>query len=242
VIKLREERGFTMIEMVTVCIILGVILAGITTVFVAGIHSEANLDSRFQGQQTARLAIDAMRIDAHSACAANVLLSNSEVVLAGVPNGTGLDISMCGAVGSSGTSYPKVIWCALTSPTISTQYALYRSTASDGTCTKVNGKLVADNLTSSVVFTMNAAITVEQLETFVATISVARIGSSTTTGAPYKVSEPLTLRNSVYTTANATTYCSTSDNTVCYAGECPFADLNGTVLNLPCYPPLIKLS
>ena len=239
-IKLREERGFTMIEMVTVCIILGIILAGITTVFVEGIHSEANLDSRFQGQQTARLAIDAMRIDAHSSCAANILSSGSEVVLAGVPSGTGLDVSMCGAVGSS-ASYPKTVWCALTSPTVSTQYALYRSTATDGTCTKVNGKLEADNLTSNVVFAMPATITVEQLETFTATVSVGRT-AGTTTGVPYKVAEPLTLRNSVYTTANATTYCSTTDNTVCYAGECPFADLNGTVLNVPCYPPLIKLT
>ena len=226
--RLRQSNGFTMIEMLVVCLILGVVLTGITTVFVGGSHAELNLNNRFQAQQAARLALDAMRIDAHGACAANVLSSGSKLVLASVP--TSGDSTTCGAVGSS-ASYPKVVWCALTSPTIGTQYALYRSTATDSSCTKNNGKLEADNLTSSTVFSIGSTITVEQLETFTAAMTVSL--KSGTAGAPYTLAEALTLRNSVYQTTGSSTACSTSDSTVCTRGICPFS---GTA----CYVPVIQ--
>ncbi len=226
--RLRGEHGFTMIEMLVVCLILGVVITGITTVFVSGSHAELNLNNRFQAQQAARLALDAMRIDAHDACAAQVS-GGTTLVLASVPASG--DSTTCGAVASS-ASYPKVVWCALTSPTVSTQYALYRSTATDKTCTAANGKLEADNLTSSNVFSTGSTITVEQLQTFTATLTVSL--KTGTAGLPYTLAEALTLRNSVYTTA-ASTYCSTSDSTVCTRGICPFS---GTA----CYPPLIQMN
>jgi prepilin-type N-terminal cleavage/methylation domain-containing protein len=226
--RLQQASGFTMIEMLVVCLILGVVLTGITTVFVSGSHAELNLNNRFQAQQAARLALDAMRIDAHGACAANVLSSGSKLVLASVP--TSGDSTTCGAVGSS-SSYPKVVWCAITSPTVGTQYALYRSTATDSSCTKSNGKLEADNLTSSTVFSTGSTITVEQLQTFNAAMTVSL--QSGTAGVPYTLAEALTLRNSVYQTTSSGTACSTSDNTVCARTICPFS---GTA----CYPPVIQ--
>ncbi|HXY80459.1 MAG TPA: type II secretion system protein [Gaiellaceae bacterium] len=226
--RLRQANGFTMIEMLVVCLILGVVLTGITTVFVSGSHAELNLNNRFQAQQAARLALDAMRIDAHGACAANVLSSGSKLVLASVP--TSGDSTTCGAVGSS-SSYPKVVWCALTSPTVSTQYALYRSTATDSSCTTSNGKLEADNLSANTVFSTGSPITVEQLQTFTATMTVSL--QSGTAGVPYTLAEALTLRNSVYQTTGSSTACSTSDNTVCTRAICPFS-------GAACYPPVIQ--
>jgi prepilin-type N-terminal cleavage/methylation domain-containing protein len=233
--RAEEEHGFTLIEMVVVCLILGVVLTGITTVFVSGSHAELNLNNRFQAQQAARLALDVLRTDAHGACAANAPTS-AKLVLASVPTGTGTDLTMCGAVGSS-ASYPKVVWCALTSPTVSTQYALYRSTATDSTCTTSNGKLEADNLTSSSVFATGSTIPVEQLQTFTATITVSR--QAGTAGVSYKLAEPLTLRNTSHATT-ASTACSTSDNTICAPGPCPYMDGMGNPTNAPCYPPAIQ--
>jgi len=80
-LHLRDERGFTLIEMVVVCAILGLVLTGLTTTFLSGTRSAINLDKRFQAQQAARLALDAMRIDARNGCAANVP-STAKLVLA----------------------------------------------------------------------------------------------------------------------------------------------------------------
>jgi prepilin-type N-terminal cleavage/methylation domain-containing protein len=232
--RLRQEHAFTLIEMVVVCLILGVVLTGITSVFVSGSHAELNLNNRFQAQQAARLALDALRTDAHKACAANVP-SGATLVLASVPSSG--DLTTCGAVASA--SYPKVVWCALTSPTVTGQFALYRSTpTTDSSCTTANGKLEADNLTSSSVFTTGTTIPVEQLQTFTATITVSR--ASGTAGIAYKLAEPFTLRNTAYQTTGAGTFCSTSDNTVCTGGICPYLDAMGNPTNAPCYPAAIK--
>ena len=235
--RLRQEHAFTLIEMVVVCLILGVVLTGITSVFVSGSHAELNLNNRFQAQQSARLALDALRTDAHGACAAMVQSSGSKLVLASVPSSG--DLTTCGAVASS-ASYKKIVWCVLASPTVSTQYALYRVPipSTGTTCPTANDRLEADNLTSSNVFSTGTTIPVEQLQTFTATITVSR--ASGTAGIAYKLAEPLTLRNTAYQTTGAGTFCSTSDSTVCTGGICPYLDAMGNPTNAPCYPPAIN--
>lgn len=239
-IRAREERGFTLVEMVVVCLILGVVLTGITTVFVSGSHAELNLNNRFQAQQAARLALDAMRTDAHGACAANVP-SSATVVLASVP--TSGDVTTCGAAHTA--SYPKVVWCALSSPTVTGQYALYRSMpTTDSTCTTANGKLEADNLTSNTVFSTASTIPVEQLQTFTATIKVSRRSGTAgagPAGVPYTLAEALTLRNGAYQTTGAGTACPTTPGgTTCTQGICPYLNSLGLPSNAPCYPAAIQ--
>ena len=235
--RFQDEGGFTLIEMIAVCAILGIVLAGLTTVFVSGTRAEMNINKRFQAQQSARLSMDKLRVDSHSACAANVP-STAKLVLAMVP--TSHDITTCGATGSS-AAFPKAIWCALTSPTITTQYALYRSTATDSTCTTANGTLIADGLTSNALFSLSTAapvancaagtICVQQVETITVTMPFS-FKQGTQFGAPYTVAQTLALRNGVYQTTNATTACLTTNST-CLPGSCP---ANGSV----CYPPVIQ--
>jgi prepilin-type N-terminal cleavage/methylation domain-containing protein len=226
--RLRQAQGFTLVEMLVVCLILGVVLTGITTVFVSGSHAELNLNNRFQAQQAARLALDVLRIDSHGACAATVTGGGTKLVLASVP--TSGDMTTCGAVISS-ASYPKTVWCAANSPTVTGKYALYRSAATDNSCTAANGKLEADDLTTNNVFSTGASINVEQFQTFTAAITVSL--QAGTAGAPYKLSEPFTLRNAVYQTIGAGTACSTVDNTVCKPGLCPFK-------GIVCYPATVQ--
>ena len=228
--RAREEHGFSLIEMVVVCAILGVVLAGITTVFAGGSHAELNMNNRFQAQQAARLAITALRADAHVACAANVPTA-ATLVLALTP--TSLDLTTCGAAHTA--AYPKVVWCALASPTVTGQYALYRSTpTTDSSCTTANGKLVADNLTSNTIFTTVSPIPVGQLETFTANMTVSR--KTGTAGAPYTLSEPLTLRNTVYEIGTSSVACSLTDSTVCTAATCPYLGSSTTA----CYAATIQ--
>lgn len=65
--RLRDERGYTMIELVQVTVILGVVMAGLTTVFVQASNAELDMNRRFQAQQQARLAVDRMRREVHCA-------------------------------------------------------------------------------------------------------------------------------------------------------------------------------
>jgi len=117
-------------------------------------------------------------------------------------------------------------------------YALYRSTATDGTCTTSNGVLEADRLTTnsnvfSVVACASASICPEQYPTIAVTMPVSY--KTATYGVTYNLSQTLALRNGVYQTTNATTACpSTANNSTCLAGTCPANTAS------VCYPPVIQ--
>ena len=221
--RLRCEAGFTLVEMVCVCVLLGVVLAGVTTVMVGGSHAELQNNTRFQAQQVARSALDVLRNDVHNACAANVGASGALLTLAYVPSN---DPTQCGS--ASGNT--KVLWCALTSPTTTGMYALYRSTAS--TCTAANGTLQADHVTANTLWSTATTIPVEQLQTISVTIPVSYVQG--TFGQAYALGQTLVLRDTVWQTTSSATSCpTTAANTTCIQGLCPY---NGAA----CYPPVIK--
>lgn len=234
--RLCGERGYSLFELVAVMAILGVVMTGITTVFVNGSHAELQNNYRFQAQQTARIGLDQLRLDVRGACAANVLNSGAKLVLAYVPAaGAGTpaapDPTQCGAV-TNNAVYPKVVFCTQTSPTVSTAYALYRSTQLDAafTCNSTVGKLIADRLTQNNIFSTGATTPVGQFQTVNVTLPVSF--KEQTFGAPYTLAQTVTVRNTVRQTTSATTSCpNTVANTTCTFGLCP----SGT-----CYPPVIK--
>ena len=108
---IREEGGYTMVEMLVVMMILGVVMAGLTTIFVSGSHAEIDLNRRFQAQQEARLALDKIRTDLHCASAAEVDATYGYLKIA-----------------EDNCSSTHVTWCAMTSPQMTGRYALYRTT------------------------------------------------------------------------------------------------------------------
>ena len=71
----RSEGGYTLIEMLTVMVILGVVMGALTTVFVSASHNELDMNNRFRAQQNARLALDKFRREVH--CATSVTLGAS---------------------------------------------------------------------------------------------------------------------------------------------------------------------
>lgn len=130
--SLRGEAGYNLVEMITVMMIMTVVFAGITTVFVAGSNAQAEQDRRFQAQVSTRLALDKIRRDIH--CASDVTPFATTAVTLKLPSGCGGDVSWCTAAVSGYTN----------------RYRLYRQTGP--TCSSGTGVMVADYLTSGAAF------------------------------------------------------------------------------------------
>jgi prepilin-type N-terminal cleavage/methylation domain-containing protein len=131
---LTDERGYTLVEMLVVMAILGIVISGLTTVFVSGSRAELDMNRRFQAQQQARLALDKIRTDLHCASAAQVQTINSY-------NGVAISAPNC--------STATIDWCLVPSAKMSSRYALYRTTSTTNKCASADtGRLlVADYLT-----------------------------------------------------------------------------------------------
>jgi type II secretory pathway pseudopilin PulG len=130
----NDERGITIVELITVMAILGTVVGGVLALFTAGLNSDADLNRRFQSQSDARTALDRMRRDAHSACGVASGYTSSSVTLV-------YPADSC----ASGTS--SVSWCTGGS---GTRYKIYRKAGS--TCS-ASGPTYADYVTTGSVFT-----------------------------------------------------------------------------------------
>lgn len=144
-LRLREllggERGsLSLVELVTVTLILGIVLAGLTTLFVQGSNAELDLNLRFQAQQNARLALDKLRREAH--CASVV-----------APTGASASITVTLPASCTAGSGP-VSWCTVSTGT--GRYGLYRKVGAS--CDSAGVKW-ADYLTASSVFNYTAQST-----------------------------------------------------------------------------------
>ena len=131
--RFAEEAGYTLVEMITVMVILGIVLAGLTTMFHAGMTAEVRANRELQAQQNARAALDKIRRELHCASA-----------ISGAPNGT--------AVASVTVTLPA----ACSGSDASVTYATESVATSRWKLTRTAGATttsVADYLTSSTVFT-----------------------------------------------------------------------------------------
>jgi prepilin-type N-terminal cleavage/methylation domain-containing protein len=219
----RDERGFTLVEMVMVCAMLGVVLSAITTVFIGASHAELNLNTRFRAQEAARVALTLIRKDARNACVAKVTSGTSVTFATAVVNpASSIDATtVCGK--TAGANLTMVTWCVLASPTALNQYALYRNSSS--TCNS-SSKLVADNLINTGItgftafFTSGTTIRYGELATIDVDLPVKIPSSGNGVGQPYRLSQRVALRNTVWP-ASSGTACSVS--VPCTAGPCTTA-------------------
>jgi hypothetical protein len=165
----------------TVMAIMGVVLGALTTVFVSGSKAEYDMNVRFQAQQQARLALDRVRRDIHIAGCVTLGTNGTNVQLLSVTS-----TSTC-----PGTIF--AYYCATTSPTQSSQYALYRGTAVLSTCN--TGTLIADHLTTNQNVFSYTASTGQQLQKI--TVDVVVDADPNATGGKYELKDGIVLRNSV---------------------------------------------
>ena len=115
--------------------IMGVVLGGLTTIFVSGSKAELDMNKRFQAQSTGRLALDKIRRELHCASGAT---------------STGTTLTLTMPAGCKSASNTTVTWCTSQVGTSVTRYRLYRYLGS-GTCT--GGVQWADYLTQASAFT-----------------------------------------------------------------------------------------
>lgn len=108
--RLRAERGYSLVEMLTVLVIMGVVMTSLTTVFVQASNSESDMNNRFQAQLASKLALDKMRREVHCASVATPAGSSSSVTIT-LP-------SYCK------TGSGSITWCTRSNGT--NRYALYR--------------------------------------------------------------------------------------------------------------------
>jgi prepilin-type N-terminal cleavage/methylation domain-containing protein len=129
--SVREDRGFTMIELLVAMTILIIVLTGVTALFASGTKSQADLENRLVAQTNLRVGVDKLRRELHGACVASASSASSVTMTLGAGCGT------------------TITWCTQGS---GTRYGLYRIVG--GACT--GGVMWADYLTTGSVFTMTA--------------------------------------------------------------------------------------
>ncbi len=66
---LARESGYSLMELLTVLLILSTVLGALTSLFVQASTAELDMNRRFQAQQQARTAVDRMRREIHCASA-----------------------------------------------------------------------------------------------------------------------------------------------------------------------------
>ena len=109
-LRLRGERGYTLVEMLVTLVIMSVVMTALTTLFVQASNAEQDMNNRFQAQQEARLALDKMRREVHCGSIATPAGQSSSVTIT-LP-------SYCK------TGSGSITWCTRNVST--NRYALYR--------------------------------------------------------------------------------------------------------------------
>jgi prepilin-type N-terminal cleavage/methylation domain-containing protein len=129
---LRGQSGYALTELLTVLIILSIVLGGLTALFISATKAEVDMRERFDAQQEARLAVDALRREVHCANALTQPSSPSATVTMTLP---------AGCPSGSPSVAIQVTWCTISAG--SNRYQLYRKT---GTTCDSSGKQYADYL------------------------------------------------------------------------------------------------
>jgi prepilin-type N-terminal cleavage/methylation domain-containing protein len=137
---LRQQDGMTLSELVTTMTILLIVLATLTTVFIAAGNAESQQTRRLQAQQEARVALVRMRKELHCATAISAGGGAVATVTATLPalcfGGTGPDV-------------------AVTYQTVSVSTGRWRLERVQGASTV----MLADYLTSATAFTYSPPTT-----------------------------------------------------------------------------------
>jgi Tfp pilus assembly protein PilV len=131
------EDGYTVIEMLTVMVILSVVMGGIIAIFVSGLNADADSTRRYQDQQDARVSLVRMTREIHAACTVATPATYNTWT-----NSMTFYFGSDSCVSGSHT----VTWCTKASGSL---YALYRGV---GTTCAAATVMYADFVTASNIF------------------------------------------------------------------------------------------
>ena len=66
--RLRDERGLTLVELLTVMTLLGIVMSGVIVLYISGVRAQSNMSSRFNAETMLHVGVDKIRGDLHIAC------------------------------------------------------------------------------------------------------------------------------------------------------------------------------
>jgi prepilin-type N-terminal cleavage/methylation domain-containing protein len=180
--RLRGERGFSLVEMITVMAIMSVVLTGLTTLFVQGSNAELDMNRRFQAQQESRVALDKIRREIHCAQGASTNPASGEA--------PALTLDLPGQCPTAvNDTQTNVTWCSVLVST--SRYRLYRKV---GVSCNATGVRWADYLTQANLFQFQVAST-ESLAKVRVTFPVdVKTGDAT---PQYRLCDHIVLRNTL---------------------------------------------
>jgi len=142
---LREQRGYSLMELLVSISILGSVMGSVSVLLVSATKSEVDMNRRFQAQTQARLGLDLMRREVHCAMSVSPAGASASVTLT-IP-------ATCPTAGGN----TAITWCTVANGT--NRWGLWRYPGSSCSGT---GKLYADYVTASSIFIYTAQ-TVDKL-------------------------------------------------------------------------------
>jgi prepilin-type N-terminal cleavage/methylation domain-containing protein len=188
-LRLADEAGYSLIELLVVMSILGLILASLTQLFTSASTAQVDLTQRFRAQQEGRLALDSLRREIH--CAYQVV---PQIGVGFAPPTSGITISLKSYCPTSGGSDTTVTWCAaLLGPQ---RYELRRvptALALGATC--AGGVQKADYLTTNQIFGPYATCAVTAGTRAKLGIDLSIDLNPTQSGRRYDLKDDIVLRN-----------------------------------------------
>ena len=124
--RLSREEGYTLIELLTVMVVMGIVMTAIISGFVSATTAEAAQTRREQANQNARLAMQRMRADMHCATGVTSVDENGDggftLTLNEIPSGDG----SCPGVIPTGGGDAGVQWCTRQRTGSTTRWLLFR--------------------------------------------------------------------------------------------------------------------
>ena len=174
----REERGYSLMELLLSISILGMVMTSISVLLVSATNTEIDMNRRFQAQTQARLGLDRLRREVH--CAISVATSNAGA------QATLTIPSTCPTAGG----LTALTWCTTAN---GNRWDLWRY---EGASCSGTGRTWATSLTQASLFTYTAQST-SSLAFLSVTLPVNVAGSKTISS--YVLSDNIVLRNSTRT-------------------------------------------
>jgi prepilin-type N-terminal cleavage/methylation domain-containing protein len=138
--KLGDEGGFTLIELLTSMTILLVVLGGVLTSLVSASTAQADLQTRFETQETARLALSTFQRDVRCATAISPATSATT------------SVTLTQAAGCSSTT-GSVTWCTMAS---GGAFDVWRVPGTACNTVAAGARRWADDVTTAAIFTPDA--------------------------------------------------------------------------------------
>jgi prepilin-type N-terminal cleavage/methylation domain-containing protein len=77
--RLSDQRGFTMIELLIVMVLIGIIMMAVVDVFISGTRAGADANARLAAQQNTRIALDRLEYEGRCATSASLVGSGAGV-------------------------------------------------------------------------------------------------------------------------------------------------------------------